>query len=391
MRRNLLVVAVMATVACGSNTVGSSGPCEGSPPDPACDITCGGDDGLCPTGFYCGTGDMCTADCTQGGSECGDGFTCDPRGHCERDDGSGTDGGIVDDDGNGCPSVTVTPMAQIPTVQLLLDRSGSMDAGFGGGLNRWQAVRAALTGSAGAVTRLENRIYFGASTYSSNRSGACPDVVSTPTRAFGNRAAIDGLLTANLLSDTPTGESMRQIVDGFAASPPAMGSTPIILLATDGLPDTCADIDETNNIVAQNLTITETQRAFTMGIKTYILSVGNQVGAPHLQRVANAGAGLDPTTGTAPYYTANDPTQLANALTQIITGTLSCDFDLTGTVTDISRPGGTVTLGGSTLMFGNDWTFVDNNTIRLLGAACDTFKGGTSTLSATFDCGVIVN
>ena len=48
-------------------------------------------------------------------------------------------------DGGDCPSVTVTPMAQIPTVQLLLDRSGSMDAGFGGGLNRWQAVRAALT------------------------------------------------------------------------------------------------------------------------------------------------------------------------------------------------------------------------------------------------------
>ena len=389
MRRIKLVWLLVAMAGCGTNTVGSSGPCETDPPDPACAVSCNGDDGLCPTGFYCGAGGACTADCTQGGSECGDGFACDPRGHCVRDT-SGPDGG-GDDDGNSCPSVTVTPMAQTPTVQLLLDRSGSMDAGFGGGLNRWQAVRAALTGANGAVTRLENRIYFGASTYSSDRSGSCPDVVSTPTRAFGNRAAIDQLLTANLLTDTPTGESMRKIVDDFVANPPVMGSPPIVLLATDGLPDTCANVDENGNTVAQNLSVTEIQRAYTMGIKTYVLSVGNQVGAPHLQRVANAGAGLDPATGNAPYFTANDPTQLANQLSQIITGTLSCDFDLTGTVSDTSQPGGTVTLGGMTLTFGTDWTFVDNNTIRLLGAACDTFKGGASTLSATFECGVIVN
>jgi hypothetical protein len=127
---------------------------------------------------------------------------------------------------------------------------------------------------------------------------------------------------------------MRRIVDGFTTMPPMAGSPPIVLLATDGLPDTCADIDENGNTVAQNLSISETQRGFTMGIKTYILSVGNQVGAPHLQRLANAGAGLDPATGTAPFYTANDPAQLSAALQAIITGALSCDFDLTSPVAD---------------------------------------------------------
>ncbi len=393
MRRNLIWLALASGVAgCGSNSVGTSGPCDVNPPDPACDITCNGDDGACPTGFYCSTSGTCSADCTQGGDECGEGFTCDPRGRCQRDGGGGGgDGGMGNGDGNDCPSVTVTPMPQIPTVQLLLDRSGSMDATFGGGLNRWQAVRAALTGASGVVTQLENRVYFGATTYSSDRAGTCPDVVSTPTRAFGNRAAIDTLLRANLLTDTPTGESMRLVVDGFVASPPPMGSSPIIVLATDGLPDTCANVDENGNTVAQNLTVTEVQRAYGMGIKTYILSVGNQVGAAHLQRVANAGVGLDPATGTAPYYTANDPSQLATQLQQIISGALSCDFDLTGTVSDTTQAGGTVTLGGMPLMFGTDWTFVDNNTIRLTGAACDTFRTGGQTLSATFDCGVIVN
>ncbi len=257
---------------------------------------------------------------------------------------------------------------------------------------KYTRFSSALTGTSGVVTALENRVYFGASTYSSDRSGACPDVVSTPTRAFGNRAAIDQLLTANLLSDTPTGESMRRIVDGFTTMPPMAGSPPIVLLATDGLPDTCADIDENGNTVAQNLSISETQRGYTMGIKTYILSVGNQVGAPHLQRLANAGAGLDPATGTAPFYTANDPAQLSAALQAIITGALSCDFDLTSPVADpTTGAGAQVTLGGMTLTYPTDWTFVDADTIRLVGAACTSFRSGSTTLSATFECGVIVN
>ena len=391
MRAELLTILALAT-ACGSNTVGADGPCDVNPPDPACSITCNGDDGACPTGFYCSGTDTCTADCTQGGDECGSGFSCDPRGHCTRNSG-GTDGG-GNGDGDSCPSVTVTPMAQTPTVHLVIDRSGSMDAGFGG-TSRWNAVRAALTGTNGVVTQLQDRVFFGATTYSSDRnnSNGCPDVVSTPTRMLNNATAINSLLTANLLTDTPTGESLKPIIDGLIASPPPAGSTPILLLATDGMPDTCADIDENGNVVAQNLTISEAQRAFAAGIKTYILSVGNQVGAPHLQKVANAGVGQPIDTGTAPYFMANDPTQLAAQLRQIVTGALSCQLDLNGTIQNRAQAEatGVVTLGGAQLMHGTDWGFVDSDTIELRGTACTTFKNGGATLSATFECGLIVN
>lgn len=388
--RTPFIALLALAAACGSNTVGADGPCAVTPPDPACSLACNGDDGLCPLGFYCGAGDTCTADCTQGGGECGSGFECDPRGHCVRE-GSGTDAG-TGSDGDECPSVTVTPMAQTPTVHLVIDRSGSMDQSFGG-TSRWNAVRQALTGTSGVVTQLQDRIYFGATTYSSDRSGTCPDVVSTPTRMLNNQAAIDQLLRANTLTDTPTGESLAPIINDLIANPPSAGSTPIILLATDGLPDTCANVDENGNTVAQNLTISEAQRAFTAGIKTYILSVGNQVGDAHLQRVANAGAGLDVATGMAPFYKANDPAQLSAQLSAIISGALSCQLDLTGTIQDRTQAEATgiVTLGGTRLMFGTDWRFVDNDTIELLGTACTTFKNGGATLSATFECGLIVN
>lgn len=382
------LVLVLAA-ACGTNSLGSDGPCEIDPPDPACAIECDGNDALCPSGFYCSASDTCTADCTQGGNECGSGRVCDPTGHCIGD--GGPDGGGGNSDAEECPSVTVTPMPRTPTVQLLVDRSGSMDADFGS-TDRWTAVRNALTGTSGVVTTLQDRVIFGASTYSHNPGqGTCPTVSTTPTRMLNNRAAIQTLLQANLLTDTPTGESMQRVIADFAANPPAPNSPPIILLATDGLPDTCANPNENGNTAAQQLSVQQTQAAFTAGIRTYVLSVGNQVGAPHLQQLANAGAGIDPLTGTETFYTANDPAQLATALNAIISGILSCEFDLSGTV-DVSRADeGVVTLNGMPLMFGTQWEMVDSNTIRILGAPCQTLKDGGGTLQATFECGVIVN
>ena len=374
--------------ACGSNSVGSDGPCEIDPPDPACSIECNGNDALCPSGFYCSASGTCNADCTQGGNECGGGNECDPDGHCVPSTG-GPDGG--NDDDASCPSVTVTPMPRTPTVQLLIDRSGSMTASFGS-TDRWTAVRQALTGPTGVVTTLQDRVIFGASTFSHRiGQGSCPTVQSTPTRMLNNAAAITTLMSNGLLVDTPTGESIQRVIADFAANPPAPNSPPIILLATDGLPDTCANPDETNNIAAQNLSISQTQAAFTAGIRTYVLSVGNQVGAAHLQKVANAGAGLDPNTGTAPYYTANNPSELSAALASIITGVLSCEFDLSGSV-DPNRAGeAMVTLDGQPLIYGTDWELVDDNTIRILGASCDQLRGGGGTLQATFACGIIIN
>jgi hypothetical protein len=365
--------------------VGSDGPCEIDPPDPACSIECNGNDALCPSGFYCSPSNTCNADCTQGGNECGSGNTCDPTGHCVADTG-GPDGG--GDDDSSCPSVTVTPMPRTPTVQLLVDRSGSMNDPFGT-TSRWNAVRTALTGTNGVVTTLQDRVIFGASLYSHTiGQGTCPTVVSTPTRMLNNRSAITTLLQNGLLTDTPTGESIDRVVADFVTTPAAPNSPPIILLATDGLPDRCAMPD--GDALSQQMSIDAAARAYAAGIRTYILSVGNDVGDAHLQKVANAGAGLDPNTGMAPFYKANDPAQLSAALSAIITGILSCEFDLSGTV-DVSRADeGVVTLNGSPLIYGTDWELADDNTIRILGASCDTLKAGGGTLQATFACGIII-
>jgi hypothetical protein len=370
----LLASLFLAVAACGGG--GSSGPCEGSNPDPTCELACG-DGNPCPFGFYCAPDGTCNAECTQDGSGCGSNEYCDPEGHCQV---------RVDAD---CPNVTLGGTRTTPTVQLLLDQSGSMTAAFGS-TDRWEAMKDALTGTTGVVTTTQSSVIFGASLYTGT-PGACPQLTSVG-RALDNHPAIDDLLESNdPASETPTGESIDAVLADFAANPPAPDSTPIIILATDGEPDTCAVPNPQNG---QPEAVAAATRSFEAGIRLYILSVGNEVGEPHLQDMANAGIGNDPqVTGVdADFYVADNPAELAAALEQLVGGVISCELNLDGAIDPAQAASGIVILNGQTLVFGTDWEIVDADTIRLIGAACDTLLGSsTPEVSATFPCGVVVD
>ena len=51
--------------------------------------------------------------------------------------------------------------------------------------------------------------------------------------------------------NTPTGPSIDQVVTGFQTNPPPAGSPPVIVLATDGLPNTCSNGNDTTTGQAQ--------------------------------------------------------------------------------------------------------------------------------------------
>ena len=230
-------------------------------------------------------------------------------------------GGVVGGDGGtgdagvpvadaACPGVSFQPTPVTPSIALLLDQSGSMTSTFGT-TTRYDAMHQALTNpQTGVVTLLQDKVIFGANLYTSHNGGpTCPILTSVP-RQLGNRDLIDSLLASNKPDDdTPTGEAIDKIVADFQADPPPTGSPPIILLATDGVPDTCAQPDPN---MGEAVAVTAAQHAHAAGISLYILGVGTDVSAPHLQDMANAGVGL-PVGGptNAPYYVANDPADLA--------------------------------------------------------------------------------
>lgn len=286
-----------------------------------------------------------------------------------------------------CPAAHFAAKRTIPSIQLLIDRSGSMSEGIGG-TSRYGAVYNALVNNAnGVVTGLQSKAYFGASLYSSD--SPCPRLYSVG-RSMNNRNGIASLMENNGPNgNTPTGPSIDQVVAGFAANPPPPNSPPVIVLATDGLPNTCNNGNDTATGQAQ--AIAAATAAYAKNIRLFILGVGTGIADNHLQSMANAGAGVKQGQPNAPYYLANSPQQLQDAFNQIIGGVLSCELAITGTVDTTQAMNGTVTLDGRTLSYGSDWELVNGSTIRLLGATCTMFQSSpSSTVDANFPCGAVI-
>src|SRR5260221_1072900 len=112
----------------------------------------------------------------------------------------------------------------------------------------------------------------------------------------------------------------------FGANPPPAGSPPVILLASDGEPNSCG-----SNTTNAGPSIAAVKAAYTAGIRTFVIGLAG-LNTQYLQNVANAGTGHVTGQPDAPYYTANDPASLVAGFNTIINGVLSCDLQLSGTV-----------------------------------------------------------
>jgi hypothetical protein len=368
------------SLACVGEPPRSAGPCAGDSPAAGCQKACDGD-AACPLGLFC-DGAECTAECTLGGAECGGDAVCDGRGHCVEASNVGSD----------CPDVTVRAERRQTEVELVIDRSGSMSLPFGPGVDRWTAMGNALSDPAtGVVDSLQSQIVFGASLYSSALGATtCPSLVGVE-RSLGNAASIAALLTVNRPEGhTPTAEAIDAAVAGFRARPAEDGRLPVIVLATDGEPDTCLDGNDEARGRANS--VAAAQRARAAGIPLYILSVGTEIGEAHLQQMANAGVGLAADGAVdAPFFVATNQAELSAQL-QAIIGTLgSCDLDLDARIDPLTVQSGTVILGDRRLRVGSDWQQIDDDTIRVIGAACQELLTTASEVRASFPCGTIVD
>lgn len=409
--RLLLVVAALASSACSDCGGGGAGP-DASTPVPTCSLAgvdpkCGSPcfkDEDCPATLFCSNG-KCAAECVLGTAPCPVG-DCVARGRCQvpsgadagagGDAGAALDGGGPKPDGGDCARTNVTATVLIPTVVLLIDQSLSMTENFDG-QTRWEAVKKALTDPTnGAVTKLQAKVRFGATLYTSDGAGTCPDLTAVDP-ALNNAAPITQLLANNApKAETPTGESLDQVATKLHGSMPIEGGDGprLIVLATDGEPDTCA-IPAPKDVLEQeqtrNVAVAAVRKAFQWGLKTYVLSVGTQVAATHLQDLANAGTGTA-AGANAPYYVANSPADLVAAFNTIIRGARVCEFLLSGQVVAGQEATGEVKLDGRTLAYNdpNGWKLKDPKTLELLGTACDAYKNTDSpTLTASFACGSI--
>ncbi|HWB77049.1 MAG TPA: vWA domain-containing protein [Nannocystaceae bacterium] len=289
---------------------------------------------------------------------------------------------------DGCTDITVTVTPVVPTIYLQVDRSGSMTADFGG-QSRWSALYETLMGPGGTVDALQSDVRFGLAMYSSvdgDAGGQCPMLTEVPP-ALDNYDAIDAVYgPAEPIDETPTGESLALVAAELAAF--TEPGPKAIVLATDGEPDTCAEPNPQNG---QPQTIAAVQAAYADDIDTYVISVGTEGGASHLQQVANAGVGKaidDPSP--AQYYVALEAADLVDAFHGIIASFVSCAIPIDGVVALDQQCEGTLSLDGSALPCPAQWHMIDASTVELLGYACDVWKDGIShEIDASWPCGVV--
>jgi hypothetical protein len=306
----------------------------------------------------------------------------------DNDSDSDSDGDSDGDTDSACGEISVEFEMQTPTVVLLVDQSGSMTSSFGNG-NRWNVLRNALLNEeTGVVKRLEGSVRFGLQLYTSNggsAGGQCPILTGVPAALDNHQAIRDVFYAASPANDTPTGESIAAVAAMLAAD--TWPDEKIILLATDGEPDTC---EVPNPQTGQAESVAAAEAAFAAGFKTYIVSVGSEVSLGHMQDMANAGVGAD-SADPAPYYQALDPDALVAALEEIIYGVRDCVLELSGAVQDGMADQCEVLVDGEDVPFEDPdgWQLNDPSTIELLGETCEAIQEGNVSIEVTCPCDAV--
>lgn len=427
-------------------------------PDGLCSVGLGrdcNDDSDCKSGLHCSSSfKHCSVPCQPGangvckdGSACREDATCRTPQDLDLGMGGGANGSGGEPNGAagapGCIDLDVDFTEQIPTVLLLIDRSGSMTAGDGFGAAvksavdggtyelgscpdvrqnnrnvnpndwRWNVVRDVLMNpDKGIVKPLEARVRFGLSLYSSNNgrikpaagggveidpNKKCPVLIQVPIGLNNHQAMLDQFKCSDLAGDTPTRESLLVAADelkSFTEPGPK-----VIVLATDGEPDSCDCPNFEPQVPASQLlmecrgdTAADDERAAVVDaaqqihgddITIHVINVSTPSLAAlqkHLTDVANAGGGN--------VYPGFSPGALSDAFEDIINGVRSCVIDLDGEIAPGKDSDGTITLDGQELGLDDPdgWQVNSPSQIELLGEACEAIKKGGHDIAIKFPC-----
>ncbi|MCB9667614.1 MAG: VWA domain-containing protein [Myxococcales bacterium] len=416
MRWGYVVMLGLILSACsGDKNEGFLGnACEGGPSEGGCGTACRDNVSACANGLYCASDGVCHADCsTEREIACGaEGLACASNGRCVD---FGTDGDEV------CGNVKITGANVKPNAMLIVDQSGSMTTNNFGSETRWDALRSLLIGPpadrpSGLVYDLQDQVKFGFASYSA-RAGddnkPAPGTVCPMLNNPGDDNNAQSILAfqpnhydairsfyepAGTIAETPTGDAVTEITSQVGNV--ADYDDPVIfLLATDGEPDRCEQLNP-GSTTAKNEVIQAVTAAFTSGIKTFVIAIGNEVSSGHAQDVAAAGQGLDPEDYPDKdlFYRPSTADALETDLQNIIRGERPCTFTIDGEIKDLDRAcEGSVRLftegdpDGQALVCddANGWRAVDGHTVEIRGQACADYRSSNNaTVEGVFPCGV---
>jgi hypothetical protein len=286
-----------------------------------------------------------------------------------------------------CVSIEASFRVTTPTMVFVIDRSGSMNANYilprgpYAGATRWGAVLEVLVGEGGILRGIEDRVRLGAITFTSFGE-ECPQLHSVDP-ALHNEGAIAALLHGEgPLGGTPIAETMSAISDRIDALT-IDGSPPTFVLMTDGEPAGCdgGTLDSAEAVAS----------CFSRGARTYVIGLGDDVGEPYLQAMANAGAGVAPGDPDAEFWPAVQATRFLTAIDAISQRIADCRATLSQAIDPRRACDAVVRLGGRVLACDdpNGWAALDAHTIELRGTACTALvRDGTDSVTLEAPCDI---
>ena len=296
-----------------------------------------------------------------------------------------------------CESVNLDVDQLRPAVTLLVDQSGSMAEGypnFDSPQSRWATVRQALLDpKTGVVKTLQQSLQFGVAFYTSHNGfsgGTCP-LLSEVRSATGNYASIAALYDQTWPDDdTPTGAAITQVVKEIQKS--GRNGPELILLVTDGDPDTCSVPDPQ---MGQPEALGAAAAAHAAGLGFYVLGVSPDISKANLQQLANAGQGkpLDAQWGVdanaaEPYQAAGDVAGLTAQLLEILARVPLCQIELSRDVSLDEMIRGSVAIDGKPLIYQSPDGFrlLDPRHLQIVGQACDSLRAAGRRVTVRISC-----
>lgn len=287
-----------------------------------------------------------------------------------------------------CSYGNLSYASETPTVMVVVDQSLSMDEKLNGGEKRWSAIRSALTDEQNSVIKmLQHEVSFGLALYSWDGKDPeqCP-MMSNVSVGLGNFEAIaNHFNAASLIKHTPTAEALDRVTETLLELDSDRPKA--IILATDGDPDHCGDADSNGESFPRELSIEAIQTASSYGIETYVIDVGPE--DTHLQQLADAGAGLDPSGDErATLYRPDSGADLHGDIEEIVWGVRACTIQLDNPVSEDQLAGAEVTVDGEIVSMDakNGWRLNGDHEVQLMGEACEMVSTGDHHVEAAFPC-----
>ena len=302
-----------------------------------------------------------------------------------------------------CVTGVVTPQPAVPSVMLVVDRSGSMNFDFAGnsgppfgmpltGPRRWAVLRSTLENT---LSQFDEQVAFGVVLFPANDScdvSASIDLLPAP----GNATRVMALLNRVPNGGTPTFGAVNTAAQQLAAV-----RAQALVLITDGEPNCNAALNpDTCDCTAPRLGVPPTcgdaescrdgdraidgLRRLRMddGVLTYVVGVGasNNTVTQTLDNMAIAG-GVPRMGGAHSFYSGATEPELTEALNAISTRLTRCTWT-TGTRLG-PNDAVEVTVGGQTVPQGElgwDWVDASSGDLSLRGSWCGRAADGEEVL-----------